>query len=107
MQVKCHFFIPTKMNQKIKKKKTTDGYARRKGKKRSFLYTQNLMSRDKNKMRSQISMSTNPKKGKKKEWWLALWSFTTRKLKGDLRNLLECPVKPRKRAKSTKTAITE
>lgn len=66
------------------------------------------MSRDKNKMRSQISMSTNPKKEKKKkEWWLALWSFTTRKLKDDLRSLLECPVKPRKRTKNTKTAITE
>lgn len=96
------------MNQKIKKKKNNRWVCTKKGEKRSFLYTQNLMSRDKNKMRSQISMSTNPKKGeKKKEWWLALWSFTTRKLKGDLRSLLECPVKPRKRAKSTKTAITE
>lgn len=35
--------------------------------KKSFLYTQNLMSRDKNKMRSQISMSTNPKKRNKKK----------------------------------------
>lgn len=69
MQVKCQFFIPTKMNQKTKKKKKKPqqmGMHEERGKK-SFLYTQNLMSRDKNKMRSQISMSTNPKKRNKKK----------------------------------------
>lgn len=59
------------MNQKKKKKKTQQMGMHEDGKKKSFLYTQNLMSRDKNKMRSQISMSTNPKKGKKKKTMVA------------------------------------
>lgn len=59
------------MNQKTKKKKHNRWVCTKKGEKKSFLYTQNLMSRDKNKMRSQISMSTNPKKGKKKKRMVA------------------------------------
>lgn len=61
---KMSIFHTNYIESEKKKKPQQMGMHEERGKK-SFLYTQNLMSRDKNKMRSQISMSTNPKKGKK------------------------------------------